>query len=1155
MVLGVIQSDRADKCVFVGYAFDKKGYKLFSLDQKKFIFSGDVKFYETVFLFKNKSFSKEFVFEENGVNDLNVFNEKDDSRSNEPYDDVGDNTVSDSKTIPENSTNSPKVSTVDEAFKDHFNVQTDNSDTVGLSAEPAVGQSVRRSSRKSMPTKYSDYVFNNNVKYGLDEIVNCSSISIENFVFTTSLNKIHEPSTYVEAVKDNRWVDYVNQEIEALNRNKTWEIIDLPSNRNPIGSKWIFKVKYKANCEVERFKAKLVAKGFNQREGIDYEETFSPVVKIVTIICILSIAINNKWPLLQFDINNAFLYGELKEDDDIIVTGNNVDETNKFKRFLGSKFLIKDLGKLKYFLGIKVLDVGNGICLTQKKYCIELLTEFDMLACKPCNTPIEVMHNPMKSHLRLAFRVLRYLKRKPGLDITFREDDVQQISTSVFVINLPNQFSAKDLWNTCKQYGYVVDAFIPNRRSKAGAPLNGSHNQANNRDSKNNLGAVYKDKGLNGSSNSYAHVVKVSQSQYVKDFASLPNLKVVMVNEGFDNIELKYMGGYWVMIKFQLDEAKKIFQSNAGIGTWFSKIQQASTDFFVEGRVAWVEIEGIPLNMWSETTFKHIASKWGSLIQADTQQDGSAWLEPDFIDDNDDDTNSVNEAYEGELNGDDLKNDEDLAGDSDMETVPDTKFGDDPINSNAKEASLEKKEAHSGDPFNIYDLLNKKKENNNKEFNLDDSLKYPLCFTPRNDNTASEGHSNKYTDEQFHIIQEESSKENFKDDVAESTCSGHFKKSNISRTGGSILQVMKELVKETKMENIDYVHSSFVGDWVPNGIKLLIISVYAPQDLSEKKMLWDYLSYMMAQWEGEVVVMGDFNEVHKKDENFGLIFNMHGADAFNMFISNAGLEEVPLGGCTFTWCHKSASKMSKLDRFLISESIMNSCPNISAITLDRYLSDHPPILMRESHYDYGPVPFRFFHYWFEMKGFDKLVEDSWKEAVVVESNAMTKMMNKLKYLKEKIRLWNKGNMVSPTNRKRTLKSDLADLNLIIDKGDGDIEIKWAIKGDENSKYYHGILNKKRSQLAIRGILVNDVWIDSPILVKREFLTHFKNHFDRPQSSRLQFDLNFLNMLKSDQHTDLERDVSKDEIKKAVWDCGTDKSPGPDGFTFGFYRRY
>ncbi|GJZ64276.1 RNA-directed DNA polymerase, eukaryota, reverse transcriptase zinc-binding domain protein [Tanacetum coccineum] len=251
---------------------------------------------------------------------------------------------------------------------------------------------------------------------------------------------------------------------------------------------------------------------------------------------------------------------------------------------------------------------------------------------------------------------------------------------------------------------------------------------------------------------------------------------------------------------------------------------------------------------------------------------------------------------------------------------------------------------------------------------------------------------------------------------------------------------------------------------------------------SEKKMLWDYLSHVIAQWAGEVVVMGDFNEVRKKDERFGSVFNMHGANAFNLFISNAGLEEVPLGGCSYTWCHKSASKMSKLDRFLISESLMNSCPNISAITLERFLSDHRPILMRESHYDYGPVPFRFFHYWFEIKGFDKFVEDSWKEAVV-----------------------------------RTLKSDLVDLDLIIDKRCGDVEIvnkranvvrslqelenlqsleaaqkskiKLAIEGDENSKYYHGILNKKEN------ILESDVDDD---------VTSFFHHGQFPKGNNSSF---------------------------------------------------
>ncbi|GJT07142.1 RNA-directed DNA polymerase, eukaryota, reverse transcriptase zinc-binding domain protein [Tanacetum coccineum] len=311
------------------------------------------------------------------------------------------------------------------------------------------------------------------------------------------------------------------------------------------------------------------------------------------------------------------------------------------------------------------------------------------------------------------------------------------------------------------------------------------------------------------------------------------------------------------------------------------------------------------------------------------------------------------------------------------------------------------------------------------------------------------------------------------------------------------------------------------GVWLKTGCDLLIVSVYAPQELNEKKMLWDYLTHVINNWKGEVIIMGDFNEVRCKSERFGSNFNVQGANVFNSFIVNAGLEEIPLGGCSFTWCHKSATKMSKLDRFLISENLMITCPNFTATSLERYLSDHRPILLRESHFDYGPTPFRFFHSWFEMEGFNKLVEDAWNEAPVDESNAMSNMMKKLKYLKQKIRDWNKGNMKSSKNIKAKLKDDLKAVDDIIDNGEGNDEvvklrmdvlksiqdidkiqsldaaqkakIKWSIEGDENSSFYHGV--------------------------------------------------------------ELELEVSKDEVKRAVWDCGTDKAPGPDGFTFGFYRRF
>lgn len=128
------------------------------------------------------------------------------------------------------------------------------------------------------------------------------------------MNKSVEPTCYVEAIKDPNWVTAMNNEMEALYRNGTWVVTELPPGRKPTGCKWIYKIKYKSSREIERYKARLVAKGYSQREGLDYEETFSPVVKMVTVRCVIALSVQNDWPLYQLDVNNAFLYGDLYEE-------------------------------------------------------------------------------------------------------------------------------------------------------------------------------------------------------------------------------------------------------------------------------------------------------------------------------------------------------------------------------------------------------------------------------------------------------------------------------------------------------------------------------------------------------------------------------------------------------------------------------------------------------------------------------------------------------------------------------------------------------------------------------------------------------------------------------------------------------------------------
>src|SRR5438105_8165443 len=106
----------------------------------------------------------------------------------------------------------------------------------------------------------------------------------------------------------------MREEYAALMKNKTWHLVHPSQGKKLIDFKWVYRVKRKADGTIGRYKARLVAKGFKQRYGIDYEDTFSPVVKAATIRIVLSIAVSRGWCLRQLDVQNAFLHGELEEE-------------------------------------------------------------------------------------------------------------------------------------------------------------------------------------------------------------------------------------------------------------------------------------------------------------------------------------------------------------------------------------------------------------------------------------------------------------------------------------------------------------------------------------------------------------------------------------------------------------------------------------------------------------------------------------------------------------------------------------------------------------------------------------------------------------------------------------------------------------------------
>lgn len=519
-------SPRAVRSALVGYGTTQKGYKLYDLENKTFFVSRDVVFLESVFPFKES-----ITDQQNKLSTQDLF----------AYDDL--------ITAATPPLDNVSAQNIDQLSPGSSASSMENPTLVSVVPDIISSPPIRRSTRGARPPIWhKDYIIKSgtsNCLYSIASVLDYAGLSPRYQSFIARFSAETEPGTYAEAAKDPRWMEAMQNEIQALEDNKTWKLVELPKDKKAIGCRWVYKIKYKADGKVERFKARLVAKGYNQKEGFDYQETFSPVVKMATVRSVVSIAAANHWQIHQMDVYNAFLQGDLYEEvymnppegfsgntgnnqvcrlfkslyglkqasrqwnikftttltdsgfqqstrdyslftkrkddklmviliyvDDLLLTGNDSNMIQETKEILQHAFKIKDLGELRYFLGLEFGRNKDGILIHQRKYALELIADMGLAGARPVSTPMELnqkltsvefdanmpsshsdaplkdptgyqrligrllyltttrpdisfavqclsqfMHSPKTSHMDATLRLVRYIKSAPGLGI------------------------------------------------------------------------------------------------------------------------------------------------------------------------------------------------------------------------------------------------------------------------------------------------------------------------------------------------------------------------------------------------------------------------------------------------------------------------------------------------------------------------------------------------------------------------------------------------------------------------------------------------------------------------------------------------------------------------------------------------------------------
>jgi hypothetical protein len=320
---------RSTQCVFLGYSISHKGYKCFHIPTGRTYISRDVIFLETQFPFQQvpnpvSQSTPSLLGPPVGLLQLPSLGPHNtatspvrpltDSRcsprpsSHNPAHNPSLNSLPvNPSSLPElDPTVTPEHPTTTSENSTFFTVNSNNPETSSTTDPPHPPPPIhpmktRSQNQISKPKTYTD----GTIRYPIPKAL---------LAETHNDADLTEPTCHTFASKSPHWRRAMNLEFDALLKNHTWTLVPSSSAQNLIGCKWVFRIKRHADGFIERFKARLVAKGFHQQPGIDYGETYSPVIKPTTVRAILSIAISAGWSIRQIDIQNAFLHGQLSED-------------------------------------------------------------------------------------------------------------------------------------------------------------------------------------------------------------------------------------------------------------------------------------------------------------------------------------------------------------------------------------------------------------------------------------------------------------------------------------------------------------------------------------------------------------------------------------------------------------------------------------------------------------------------------------------------------------------------------------------------------------------------------------------------------------------------------------------------------------------------